>query len=109
MEVEQDWRLREIAKVAERLNETAQTINNELREQTILLDEFEGEVEDQHGAINQVIKRMGVVLQTNSKPFSSAERDRCCRPTQYKASIVPCRHLSRASFATTNLSTETLQ
>eukprot|EP01054_Gregarina_sp_Poly1_P003219 Gregarina_sp_Poly_1__3218@NODE_1918_length_3083_cov_19_339191_g984_i2_p2_GENE_NODE_1918_length_3083_cov_19_339191_g984_i2NODE_1918_length_3083_cov_19_339191_g984_i2_p2_ORF_typecomplete_len103_score15_21VSNARE_C/PF12352_8/0_061BetR/PF08667_10/0_21BetR/PF08667_10/8_7e02Use1/PF09753_9/0_056DUF2951/PF11166_8/0_066Apolipoprotein/PF01442_18/0_068DUF3584/PF12128_8/0_074_NODE_1918_length_3083_cov_19_339191_g984_i223262634 len=86
MEVEQDWRLREIAKVAERLNETAQTINNELREQTVFLDEFEGEVEDQHGAINQVIKRMGVVLKTNSNPFSAY------------------RHLSRASFTTTNLS-----
>eukprot|EP01056_Protomagalhaensia_sp_Gyna25_P002678 Protomagalhaensia_sp_Gyna_25__2677@NODE_252_length_4177_cov_67_681730_g194_i0_p4_GENE_NODE_252_length_4177_cov_67_681730_g194_i0NODE_252_length_4177_cov_67_681730_g194_i0_p4_ORF_typecomplete_len201_score31_15Syntaxin6_N/PF09177_11/3_4e05Syntaxin6_N/PF09177_11/1_7e02Sec20/PF03908_13/59Sec20/PF03908_13/0_035CDC37_M/PF08565_11/17CDC37_M/PF08565_11/1_9SesA/PF17107_5/9_6SesA/PF17107_5/1_4Use1/PF09753_9/0_096Helo_like_N/PF17111_5/0_31DUF4481/PF14800_6/0_14CobU/PF02283_16/1_7e02CobU/PF02283_16/0_64Pept len=66
-EIEKDRRLQDIARVAERLTEQAHVINQELHEQAVMMSEFEIEVEDQTGVVNQVVQRMGVVLKTNNR------------------------------------------
>eukprot|EP01057_Protomagalhaensia_wolfi_P001526 Protomagalhaensia_wolfi_Nauph_80__1525@NODE_192_length_3230_cov_101_865559_g145_i0_p3_GENE_NODE_192_length_3230_cov_101_865559_g145_i0NODE_192_length_3230_cov_101_865559_g145_i0_p3_ORF_typecomplete_len201_score37_07Syntaxin6_N/PF09177_11/6_9e05Syntaxin6_N/PF09177_11/2_5e03Sec20/PF03908_13/2_9e02Sec20/PF03908_13/0_012DUF4419/PF14388_6/3_8e03DUF4419/PF14388_6/0_016DUF5126/PF17166_4/0_019CDC37_M/PF08565_11/2_9CDC37_M/PF08565_11/2_3e03CDC37_M/PF08565_11/3_9TPR_10/PF13374_6/0_76TPR_10/PF13374_6/2_2e0 len=67
IEIDKDRRLQDIARVAERLTEQAHVINQELHEQAVIMSEFETEVEDQTGVVNQVVQRMGIVLKTNNR------------------------------------------
>eukprot|EP00397_Hematodinium_sp_SG-2012_P030110 GEMP01031868.1.p1 GENE.GEMP01031868.1~~GEMP01031868.1.p1 ORF type:complete len:220 (+),score=50.10 GEMP01031868.1:281-940(+) len=64
----QDDQLQELSKVADRLNLTAATINEELHIHENLLKELDDDIDTQTAKMNFVMKRVGVLLKTsNSK------------------------------------------
>jgi len=64
----QDDQLQELSKVADRLNLTAVTINEELHIHENLLKELDDDIDTQTANMNVVMKRVGVLMQTsNSK------------------------------------------
>ncbi|XP_058515643.1 uncharacterized protein LOC131479013 [Ochotona princeps] len=63
---QQDYQLQELSQSAERLHETACTINRELEDQQRMLDELDENLDQQAAQMNFLLRRMGRVLKTNN-------------------------------------------
>ena len=64
---QQDEDLNEISEIAQRLRMQAQTRNQELQDQHILLRKLEGDIDTNYDKLNFVMKKLGKLLKTNGK------------------------------------------
>lgn len=62
---QQDQELTELSKVAQRLGDTARTINVELHDQQKMLDELDEDIDRETEKLNFVMKKMGRLLKTS--------------------------------------------
>mmetsp|Transcript_24140 Transcript_24140/g.47431 ORF Transcript_24140/g.47431 Transcript_24140/m.47431 type:complete len:116 (+) Transcript_24140:291-638(+) len=62
---DQDEKLDELGLAAERLHHTAMTINTEIKDQQVMLNELENEVDAEAEKMNFVMKKMAKLLQTS--------------------------------------------
>lgn len=64
---QQDEDLNEISEIAQRLRMQAQTINQELQDQHIMLRKLEGDIDTNFDKLNFVSKKLGKLLKTNGR------------------------------------------
>merc|ERR550525_74046 len=62
---QQDQDLTLLSQSAQRLNETARTINTELQDQQKMLEELDEDIDKETEKLNFVMKRVGRLLQTS--------------------------------------------
>merc|ERR550525_1506196 len=64
---QQDEALTLLSQSAQRLNETARTINTELQDQQKMLEELDEDIDKETEKLNFVMKRVGRLLKTSDK------------------------------------------
>mmetsp|Transcript_10675 Transcript_10675/g.26142 ORF Transcript_10675/g.26142 Transcript_10675/m.26142 type:complete len:278 (-) Transcript_10675:238-1071(-) len=64
---EQDEQLAELSKCTERLNQTAQVINTELKEQERMLTELDEDIDRETEKMSFVMRRLGILMQSSDR------------------------------------------